>query len=318
VTILGRAPATIAGLCILLVSVAGCQTRPPEPFVLPTLAVLPSVTTAPAATITPQPSPSPSPPPTATEPPRPSATATATPLTIAARPTALPAHFQFGASGEGRPLIGYRIGEGPATLLLVGGIHMGYERNTADLAEALARHYQEDPARVRPWVTLVIVPTLNVDGASRGAALAGRFNGRGVDLNRNWGCAWSADAVFGQGPVDAGATPFSEPETRALGALIQQIRPAASLFYHSAANGVFTGECAGSAISTELGAIYGEAAGYPHGQPFADYAVTGSAPAWVASLDIPAADVELATADGIELARNLAAIDAVQDWLAGP
>lgn len=93
------------------------------------------------------------------------------------------------------------------------------------------------------------------------------------------------------------------------------MKPRAALFYHAAARGVFVGNCQGN-ISAGLARTYGEAVGYPFEAAFSGYRVTGSAPAWLDSLGIPAADVELASSDHTELLRHLRGVQAVQAWLA--
>lgn len=229
--------------------------------------------------------------------------------------TLLPAAFAFGQSAEGQTLRAYRLGTGPNVIFLVGGIHAGFEANTVELVEEMYSYYQQYPEDVLPHITLLLIPSLNPDGLRHGRVIRGRFNGNEVDLNRNWGCGWSADAVNGQGPVDPGTGPFSEPETIALGGLIQQVQPRAVLFYHAAANGLFAGMCDGF-DSNALAEVYGEASGYPYGEAFSEYEVTGTGPAWVASQGIQALDVELATSSGIELERNLRGVMAVQRWVA--
>jgi len=239
-------------------------------------------------------------------------------LPATATATALPDSFIFGQSAGGRDLIAYRYGTGRFVIMLVGGIHAGFEANTVDLVLELRDYLRANPTMIEPDITFLLVPSLNPDGLTRGRIIDGRFNGNGVDLNRNWGCGWSPDAVFGEEAVDAGSEPFSEPETIALGSLIQRINPAAVIFYHGAANGVFAGSCAdGENISGELAALYGEASGYPNGagDGFGDYIVTGSAPAWVDSLGIPALDIELASATATEFRRNLRALLAIQTWV---
>ncbi|QPC84727.1 hypothetical protein G4Y79_10215 [Phototrophicus methaneseepsis] len=327
-----------------VLTISACTNMPNEPAPLPTLAQLP-VATTPSPSLTPTQTATatntPTEQPTFAETLPPSATATIGGLSAAVNPThtprpilmathtalppsatrtaappatLLPTAFSFGQSAEGRTLEAFRFGTGPTVILLVGGIHAGFEANTIELVEAMKAHFEETPSDILSGMTLLLVPTLNADGAAHGRQLRGRFNGNEVDLNRNWGCDWSPEAEFGQGPVDPGDAAFSEPETSALGALIQQVRPAAVLFYHAAANGVFTGEC-GSFNSDELAEIYGNATSYPYGSEFSDYEVTGSAPNWVASQGIPALDVELATAEGTEFQRNLRGVMAVQRWL---
>lgn len=231
--------------------------------------------------------------------------------------TPLPDVFSFGRTARGSDLIAWRLGTGPARLLLVGGIHAGFESNTVALVEALLRHFQANPGDVLPGMTLVLIPVLNADGYVLGRTLEGRFNARGVDLNRNWGCGWSSEAVFRNLPVNPGERAFSEPETTALAALINDLRPAGVLFYHSAANGVFAGACEGDGVSGALAAIIGDATGYPYGDSFADYVVTGTAANWVDGVGIPAADVELATAQGTEFERNLRGVMVLQCWALG-
>lgn len=224
--------------------------------------------------------------------------------------------FSFGQSSFGRVLTGYRIGTGDQIILLVGGIHGGWETNTVDLMREIIDYYQLNPATLDPALSLVVIPALNPDGIAKGRTLEGRFNDRRVDLNRNWGCGWQAEAYFRNQIVSAGEQPFSEPETAALSQLILTLNPAVVLFYHSAADGVFIGRCAGDdAGSDAMATIYGEATGYSYGASFSAYPVTGTAPSWVVSLGIPSADVELASSNSSEFDRNLRGLTALQCWV---
>lgn len=93
---------------------------------------------------------------------------------------------------------------------------------------------------------------LNPDGLVRGRTAEGRFNGNQVDLNRNWGCDWSATAYWQQRTVDPGERPFSEPETAALSVFMQSTRPVAALFYHAAANGILKAHVTSRSIRFNL------------------------------------------------------------------
>ncbi len=225
----------------------------------------------------------------------------------------------MGQSAGGRAIAAHRLGSGDHVLLLVGGVHGGWESNTVTLMNELIDHYGANPGDILPSVQLVIVPALNPDGVAAGTSLEGRFNGNGIDLNRNWACNWQADAVWREGAVDPGTAPMSEPETQALAAFIQSARPSAALFYHSAADGVFAGDCAQRPEdewrSGKLAAVYGEAAGYSYGAAFSAYPVTGTAPSWVDGLGIPSADVELSSSTDSQFARNLRGVRAAQCWL---
>lgn len=229
----------------------------------------------------------------------------------------LPQTFIFGQSVQGRDLVGWRMGNGERLLMLVGGIHGGFEANTVDLMNELIQHFERTPADIRSGITLVIIPSLNPDGLILGRTLEGRFNANRVDLNRNWGCGWSEEAYFRNQLVSAGAQPFSEPESAALSQLILVLKPSVVLFYHSAASGIFSGECGGDAGSNAMSAVLGEATGYSYGDSFSAYPVTGTAPAWVNSQGIASADVELATSTSTEFDQNLRGVLAVQCWLLG-
>lgn len=233
---------------------------------------------------------------------------------VAIVPTPIPNYFIFGQSALRRELVAWRFGSSPTTLMLVGGVHGGWESNTTQLMNELIQHFQANPQDA--LTSIIIIPALNPDGASLGRVLEGRFNGHLVDLNRNWGCGWEETAYFRSQEVSPGAAPFSEPETGALSQLISDIRPATVLFYHSAADGVFAGDCGDSrGVSEAMSAVLGEATGYSYGARFSAYPVTGTGPAWVSSIGIPSADVELETWQTSEFERNLRGIMAVQCWL---
>ncbi|MBC7811651.1 MAG: hypothetical protein H7175_10915 [Burkholderiales bacterium] len=223
--------------------------------------------------------------------------------------------FLIGRSVEGRGIMARRFGTGERTLLLVGGVHGGWESNTVLLLNELIVHFEQTPDAVLPGLSLVLIPVLNPDGLGRGEDSDTRFNANGVDLNRNWGCGWQAEAYWRQEQVNAGAMAFSEPETQALAAYIRISPPAAVLFYHSAAGAVYAGECEGDHGSQMLAGILGEAAEYTYGRAFSAYPVTGTAPSWVDGQGIPAADVELESQTETEFERNLSGIMAVQRWL---
>jgi hypothetical protein len=180
----------------------------------------------------------------------------------------------------------------------------------------LIDHFTEEPESVAPGLSLVIIPALNPDGLAKGRTVDGRFNANGVDLNRNWSCEWSPDATWQDRRVDAGEEPFSEPETAALADYILLNPPAAVIFYHSAANGVFAGACNGDHGSQVLGHVYGRASTYPSDGAFTAYELTGEASNWVDGQGIPAIAVELQNWTDPEFERNLAGVMAVQCELA--
>lgn len=249
--------------------------------------------------------------------------------------TAIPAGPQrIGSSVEGLPIESYTYGTGPMRVAFVGGIHGGTEWNTVLLAYAAIDYFDRHPDAVPPGITLQIVSAANPDGLHLVTATQGRFlpeavgtvvaearfNRNGVDLNRNWDCDWAETAWWGTTETSGGSAPFSEPETRTLrdfflgdGDPVQAV-----VFWHSAVPGVFAGGCSGIYPAAErLATIYAQAAGYPHGDSFSYYPITGDATNWLSTQNIPAIIVELRTRDDPEWSQNLAGMLAVLDDIAG-
>jgi protein MpaA len=94
---------------------------------------------------------------------------------------------------------------------VVGEVH-GDEPAGRTIVDALRR---STPA---PDTQLLLVRDLNPDGFAHHT----RTNAHGVDLNRNSSQHWAG----------AGRRPWSEPETRALRALILRQRPSLTIYYH--------------------------------------------------------------------------------------
>jgi hypothetical protein len=223
--------------------------------------------------------------------------------------------ISIGESWEGRELKMWQFGSGQHVIVLIGGIHAGFEANTVRLGELLVEHFKHNPADVLPDVHLYIMPLANPDGLRYGDTLKGRLNSRGVDLNRNWGCEWSDEANVHNTPVSPGTRPFSEIETFTLRAFLAAVEPEAVVFYHSAVGGIFMGECQGVQPGSDwMPIVLERATGYPH-RRFTYYDVTGDATNWLAERGIPSAVIELATANQPEFEQNLAGVIALQCYL---
>jgi hypothetical protein len=153
---------------------------------------------------------------------------------------------EYGSSVEGRPLTAARLGppSGPAVVVCA-NIH-GVEVIGQRVAMQTLRLAADHPLRER--ASLWVAPCLNPDGVARTWAQGGhgtlgelRCNARGVDLNRNFPRPYGAgpSRLPGAGsdrPQDAtyrGPHALSEPETAALAALLDKVRPLAGVNLHA-------------------------------------------------------------------------------------
>src|SRR3989304_1471126 len=149
-------------ICVPTLAVlAGC----PPPVAQAAAAQVPIAFFAPALATTTPPAPTPSPAPPA---------ATRTALALAPVEDGEPA--VIGTSVAGRALEVFRFGSGQRELLIVAGIHGGYEWNTIALADELIALLRDEPARIPPEVSLYILRSLNPDGEDRSPSHPGRAN----------------------------------------------------------------------------------------------------------------------------------------------
>jgi hypothetical protein len=95
--------------------------------------------------------------------------------------------------------------------------------------------------------------------------------------------------------------------------VVLQTKPEAVVFWHSKSNAVYASECLEGILpgTRTLMNTYATASGYQSIDTFDAYPVTGDAEGWLASIDIPAITVELATHESIEWDRNLAGFTAL-------
>ncbi len=260
---------------------------------------------------------------TATAEPMPTATATArnTPTPTRALPT--PVVTTIGESVGGLPIEAVRIGTGPIVLTFVGGLHAGFAPGTVELAQQVVDYFTENLAEVPPELTLLIVPNANPDSPRAPGQLAGRLNGRGVDLNRNWDCRWTPNPPWGQDAPDGmgGTEPFSEPEVRSLANFIVDHQSRAVVFWQArAVEGLVSpGECSEeTAVSQTLADIYGGSTSYRIAdfERLVNTEVHGDVTNWLDKQGIPAISVLLTDYTATDFEENLAAIKSVMRFYA--
>ncbi|MFH0804105.1 MAG: M14 family zinc carboxypeptidase [Candidatus Zambryskibacteria bacterium] len=243
----------------------------------------------------------------------------------------------IGKSVEGRDIIAYHYLSAQASstaekeILFVGGIHGGYEWNTALVAYQLINYIKANPSVIPDNIKVTVVPVLNPDGLNKivgtttgnftqsdvpsllSDTVPGRFNANNVDLNRNFDCDWQAKAKWQNKDVSGGSAVFSEPESLAMKNYVETSKPVAVVVWYSSAGGVYASSCH-NGVSPETNTItdvYAKASGYPAYQDFDFYAITGDMVNWLAKKNIPAVSVLLTNHTDTEWSKNQKGIDAL-------
>jgi murein peptide amidase A len=129
---------------------------------------------------------------------------------------------ELGSSARGRPIHLRGAGDGRTGhgVLVVGCIH-----GTECAGTAVVRRLRRAP-HAGVW----LLEQLNPDGYRLGV----RVNGRGVDLNRNFGSGWRPIGRRWD-PQYSGPRPWSEPETRIARDLVEDLRPQVTIWFHQQA-----------------------------------------------------------------------------------
>ena len=189
----------------------------------------------------------------------------------------------LGRSVNGVPLTMDLFGDGPDAVLVVGGIH-GDEPTGAEAASELAALLRGNP-ELLIGSTVGIVARANPDGLSSGT----RANAHGVDLNRNFPSrAWRRARA---GELHHGTHPASEPETLAIMAAIEVLRPSRVIDIHSINHGRHCNNYDGPA--EHLARRMSRLNGYPV-LPDVGYPTPGALGCWTGiDLGIPAVTLEL-------------------------
>lgn len=237
----------------------------------------------------------------------------------------------IGKSVEGRDIVAYHYGIGDKELLFVGGIHGGYEWNTALVAYQLMDYLKANPSIIPANIKVTVIPVLNPDGLnkvvgtstgsfsasnvslSQTTVVAGRFNANNVDLNRNFDCDWQSSGAWQNKSVSGGTSAFSEPESLAMKNYVETSKPTAVVVWYSSAGGVYSSNCH-SGVSSETNTItktYAVASGYPAYESFDFYAITGDMVNWLAKNNIPAISVLLTNHTDTEWSKNQKGVESL-------
>jgi protein MpaA len=216
------------------------------------------------------------------------------PTTSPPTPTASPTHWSWsgwttiGASVEHRPILMMSFGNGAMPVLVVGGVHGDEYGSSAALA--FATYLDGHPSAIPAGCRIDVIWCLDPDGRAHDW----RGNAHRVDLNRNMPTSdWRSVLLPGDGSarlgLNGGSAPASEPETRALLAVLQTgYRAVISL--HSP-GGFIDFDGPGGAT---LAAIMAQASHLPVGHVGYQSSITGSMGEYVpARYHIPLLTIEL-------------------------
>lgn len=174
----------------------------------------------------------------------------------------------LGESVQGRPIVGYRLGEGEETVLFFGAFH-GDEPESTLVCNRLLEYLRKNPELLEGR-TAMIVPVVNPDGLHAGT----RLNANKVDLNRNYPTSNWNDSGEG-GDYWGGPAAASEPETQVVMELLKQLKPARIISLHcpyKCVNYDGPAEKLAAIISEENGYKVEPSIGYPTPGSFGTYA----------------------------------------------
>lgn len=189
----------------------------------------------------------------------------------------------YGHTHLGAPLEVWRSA-GSCRLLIFAGIHGEEPETTFALSRAL-RHLEE------PSPHCAVVLAANPDGLCRGT----RGNARGVELNRNFPTRdWQRSPVAHRSTLEdprdvqlsPGDAPGSEPETRALMALVRELTPRQVVALHAPL------ACIDDPHRSPLGRWLAERTGLPLVEDVG-YPTPGSFGTWGTEQGIPVVTYEL-------------------------
>lgn len=244
--------------------------------------------------------------PTSTSPPSPPPTPELSPL-------------QWGSIGysvQRRELSVATIGYSGRTAVIVVGSIQGDQTGTRDAVNALINRVNTEKDAIPAGTMFYFIPTINPDGNAANS----RYNANGVDLNRNWDTSdWRSNAPvpgYTQGKAGAGgSSPFSEPETKALRELLQQLQGAdlKVIEFHSSVSS--PNEVYSAARNSDgIARIFADTLGYSIEDSWGAYTPTGEMLTWCGEQGIVAIDVVIPQKGISSVDRAFQALIAVAEY----
>lgn len=118
------------------------------------------------------------------------------------------------------------------------------------IANDIIGYFAENPADLHN-TRLIILPCVNPDGLLRSYndSVAGRCNGQGIDINRDFDYQWT---YCGETQYHTGDKPFSTPEANLLKDLVLNEQPDLVIDFHGWMNAVYGDEQIGQYFSDSL------------------------------------------------------------------
>ncbi len=171
-------------------------------------------------------------------------------------------------SVQGRPIYLYEIGTGDSTAVIFGGFH-GDEVLGVEFVQKFADFLYRE-GQHQTLAHIFIVPALNPDGLITDT----RVNSNGVDINRNFPTNnWTT--TYDNNKNYPGESPASEPETRAVIALLDKVKPQRIVTVHTPLK-VVNYDGPGLKLASSMAALNGYPVagdiGYPTPGSFGTYA----------------------------------------------
>lgn len=214
----------------------------------------------------------------------------------------------IGYSAKGRAITAYYFGNGGTTILFTGGIH-GTEGSSYTTMQAWVTYLMSNAHKIPADKRVVIVPNTNPDGIAAGT----RNSATNVNLGRNFPTAnWKADIETASGVLKngGGTSAGSEPETKALMALTQQLRPRLEVSFHSQGRLVGANKYGDSvAIGNTYASLVGYQTMFYDAEAVMGYPMTGEYEDWMGEkFATPAILIELPSHSGNYLSSQLNAL----------